>query len=309
MGISFAGLSGGGGKAPVIKRITSTQAWTAPDDVDTVEVELIGGGGSGMPFLTNNVSGSSLQSHTGGGAGGYVRKVVSVTPGASYTITIGAGGAGNNSGINNGDSFTWHGNPGQDSKFGNLLTAYRGSPGTVVGSNNSSFLNQAPFGSIGGSGQFIENVPNSNSVNGGGGGAGSPAVGHTDSGNSNIGGFLSGRSPQGATRHLAIQGHVGGQATNNDSSWQGLGGKPINGLGAGGSASSYTNNTSSAMYNQALSQSGIGGRGATPNINAGSGEINTGSGGGAGMRASNTFRGSGSGGSGVCILRYTTAGE
>lgn len=63
---------------------TSTDAWTAPMDVTEVAVECWGaGGGGGTSLIT--VSGGG-----GGGGGAYARsEVVSVTPGTTYTVTVG----------------------------------------------------------------------------------------------------------------------------------------------------------------------------------------------------------------------------
>ena len=67
-----------------------TGEWTAPTGVTSVTVECWGGGGAGGGDAQTNPNVG------GGGAGGaYARKVVSVTPGNTYTVTVGTGGAGN----------------------------------------------------------------------------------------------------------------------------------------------------------------------------------------------------------------------
>ena len=67
--------------------ITSTQTWTAPFDVSEIEILLCGGGSGGTSTSTTSTSSNS------GGSGSVTRSFLSVTPGASYTVTIGAGGA------------------------------------------------------------------------------------------------------------------------------------------------------------------------------------------------------------------------
>jgi hypothetical protein len=66
------------------------RVWTAPMDVTSVLVEMVGGGGGG------GCSGSTATNPGGGGAGGnggiYVRAVVPVTPGQVYRVTAGAQG-------------------------------------------------------------------------------------------------------------------------------------------------------------------------------------------------------------------------
>lgn len=77
----------------------SSGNFTVPAGVTTVWVTMCGGGGSGAARGSDGAG--------GGGAGGYtIKRAVNVTPGATITVTIGAGGAGvipGNSG-NNGNA-------------------------------------------------------------------------------------------------------------------------------------------------------------------------------------------------------------
>jgi len=69
---------------------TTSGTWTCPAGVTSVTVECwgAGGGGGGSINSNNNTAG-------GGGGGGYTKKnSLAVTPGATYTVTIGTGGAG-----------------------------------------------------------------------------------------------------------------------------------------------------------------------------------------------------------------------
>jgi hypothetical protein len=65
-----------------------TYTWTAPANVTALGLELWGAGGGG----TENFS--SARSGNGGGSGAYVRHILTVVPGQTYLITVGAGGAG-----------------------------------------------------------------------------------------------------------------------------------------------------------------------------------------------------------------------
>ena len=121
MGISFyPPASGGGGKSFIVETITSTGTWTCPADVEQVEVILVGGGGGGTQYTPSNL-------WVMGGAGGDVmHSHLTVTPGATYTITIGGGGA-----YYSGNSGS--GAPGLASSFDTLLTAGGGSAGSPSG--------------------------------------------------------------------------------------------------------------------------------------------------------------------------------
>lgn len=104
----FGSSSSGGGKWKS-QTFLSSGTFVAPAGVEVVRVLLVGGGGGGY----NDVDGG------GGGGGEIVDRFVPVTPGTSYSITIGPGGAPASNGTN--------------STFGtNLLTARGGySPGAV----------------------------------------------------------------------------------------------------------------------------------------------------------------------------------
>jgi hypothetical protein len=59
-----------------------TTSWTVPAGVTKAKVHCVGGGGGGGAHTTY-----------GGGGGGYAQQVLSVTPGETLTLVIGAGGA------------------------------------------------------------------------------------------------------------------------------------------------------------------------------------------------------------------------
>ena len=62
-----------------------TYSWTAPAGVTSVSVVCVGAGGGGLSNEINQGGGA------GGGGLGY-KNNISVTPGQSYTVVVGAGG-------------------------------------------------------------------------------------------------------------------------------------------------------------------------------------------------------------------------
>jgi hypothetical protein len=82
--------------AGVVQRFTTTgtTSWTAPSDVTQVEVLVVAAGGTGASDSATNVG------NGGGGGGGVIyNSAYPVTPGQSYTVTVGAGGAPVNSNV------------------------------------------------------------------------------------------------------------------------------------------------------------------------------------------------------------------
>ena len=121
-GIGATGPSGVGGTN--LQLFTTDGSWTAPAGVTTAIVELWGGGGG--------------QTSPGGGVvypsgdGGYGKAVVTVTPGVTYTVTVGKGGNGVALGIFG--SIQAQGTAGGTTSFGALATATGGSTNTTNGS-------------------------------------------------------------------------------------------------------------------------------------------------------------------------------
>ncbi|MFY4731328.1 hypothetical protein [Nitrospira sp. BLG_2] len=74
--------------------------WTAPPGVYVITVECQGPGGTGDNGATSIVEG--WPGGTGGGAGGYAKSTIAVTPGVTYTILVGAGGSTNNTDFGSG---------------------------------------------------------------------------------------------------------------------------------------------------------------------------------------------------------------
>ncbi len=89
-------ISGGGGGTLYTIPITASTTWTPPYN-GTAVIHCIGAGGSGG----SDVSDGNV---TGGGAGGYSRKVVTLSTGTNWTMVVGAGGAPTTSNEANGNA-------------------------------------------------------------------------------------------------------------------------------------------------------------------------------------------------------------
>lgn len=175
--------------AQVSQTFTATQSYTVPPGVTQLIVECWGGGGAGGGATGNPACG-------GGGAGGaYARKLVTVTPGASYTINVGAAKTAT-------VSSNAAANKGNPSWFGSTSTVFAdggngGAPATANSSNGaggagtaSTSIGDVVFaGGNGANGNFTSNIAGG----AGGGGAGSTQNGsNANAGNGGAGGSLSG---------------------------------------------------------------------------------------------------------------------
>ena len=260
--------------AGVVQRFTTvgTTSWTAPTDVTQVEVLVVGGGGSGG---SNNAGG-------GGGGGVIYNNQYPVTPGQTYTVTVGAGGI-----SQAGSGGTNSGYQGTLSQFGNLVAT----PGCGGYGGNGQRGQESGSGSGGGGcrgvgpgagfpGQGFSGGANRVSPEGGGGG-GAGGAGGTGPGNGGPG-LQFGIS--GTPTYYAGGGGGGAEATPN-SPVAGAGG-----LGGGGAGGAVSGATYAAGWSSGSGQAGT---------------ANTGGGGG-GESAGNAGFVTGAGGSGVVIVRYTT---
>jgi hypothetical protein len=153
---------------------SGANGWTAPAGVTSVTYLVVAGGGGGGSASATGTGG-------GGGAGGFLTGTATVTPGTTYTITVGAGGAASSNGgnssisgaglttitaIGGGAGGTWNTAPGQNGGSGG-----GGAAGGGGGANLSAGTGTSGQGNAGGAGST------SNAPAGGGGGAG--AVGGT----------------------------------------------------------------------------------------------------------------------------------
>jgi len=137
------------------QRFTSSGTFTVPTGVTKVWVTAVGGGGGGV----NREGSTSLA--FGGFSGAYITEQVTVTPAATVSVTIGAGGAGQANTAASGGS----------SSFGSL-TASGGSGGTKynVSGGPTIHLNGHTGYGIGGVGGDSAGAAAANSGAGGGGG-------------------------------------------------------------------------------------------------------------------------------------------
>ena len=195
-----------------------TYSWTVPADVISVSVVAIGGGGGG----------ARDRSGGGGGGGGLVWvNNISVTPGQTYTVTVGAGGSGNLSG---------NGSSGGDSWFNNssYIVATGGGGGSTVLQSESSggtYINNSGFSGGGGTGGF--GGKNTSDWSGGGGGG---AGGYTGNGGNGAATYSSIEATAGA----GGGGGGGASLASNGIAGAGGGGVSIYGQGANGAAGTYT---------------------------------------------------------------------
>ncbi len=287
---------GAGGSGVVIIRyiakreFTANTSWTVPAGVNEVEVLVVGGGGGG-----------GWAGGGGGGAGGVLyRPNFAVSPGASITVTVGAGGAGTTD-ANRASN-------GSNSVFDTLIAIGGGGGGTHTaggsgqngadgGSGGGASMNYATYLFNGGSGTTGQGYAGANAtettdnprITAGGGGAGGPG----QSTRSAV--ALVGQPNGGPGLSSSITGRLkyyGGGGGGGDTLYDRTGPGPgTGGMGGGGDGSRFS---------------------ATSPVDATAGKTNTGGGGGGGSNAAGgTVKNGAAGGSGVVVIRYnpdTTAG-
>ena len=149
-----------GGKSFVMFTTPGANTWTVPAGITTAEVEMVGGGGGG--------GGAATGTGGGGGSAAYQRyQFTGLTPGASVSIQVGAGGAAV------GDETV--GNPGTDSWFSNtgfkaahglggLVTTTGGAAGaatnsgTVIGISGEAGGDGSSIGGTGGRAPWLKTL-------------------------------------------------------------------------------------------------------------------------------------------------------
>jgi alpha-tubulin suppressor-like RCC1 family protein len=223
-----------------------TYSWTAPEGITSVSVLAVGGGGAG---------GAAYWAGGGGGGGGLgFKSNISVTPGSSYTVVVGAGGigiTGNEGGV---------GGDGGDTYFIDTSTVLGG--GGKGGAGSSDTVNLAYAGGAGGT--FIGD-------SGGNGGTGGTSSGDTAGGGAGAGGY-SGNGGNGGTAGAGSNGSGGGGGGGGSGGANSANGAAPSGGGVGilGEGASGTGGASG--------QPGTGGSGGgigSPNLTSG-GASNTG---------------------------------
>lgn len=246
---------------------------------------VAGGGGSGAGHTGGGAGGGLRSTVTATGGGGTLESRIALTANTSYTVTVGAGGAG---GPSTGTTTAKNGTIGGNSTFASITSIGGGFSATSDGGSQTSGNGGSGGGSsnngAAGSGTANQgynggattgaNLPGAGG--GGAGGAGSPNNGSTSGGNGGAGVAISAFATvtgTGVSNYYAGGGGGGALSANYPSSTGGNGGA---GGGANGNAS------------------GNGGTNASANTGGGAGGSNYSSGYGTG----------GNGGSGLVIIRY-----
>jgi hypothetical protein len=270
-----------------IHTFTSSGAFNVKGAMN-VDVLVVAGGGAGGMYYSTNANGG------GGGGGVIVQAGYAVTPGP-ITVTVGVGGGGV---MNSGNSANSNrvGANGQNSVFGTLVAIGGGGGGASnigAGQNGGSggggaYYNSAygvstqagGFGNHGGLG-------NQTWTGGGGGGAGSAGIDGNVTGN---GGAGIANAFSGTTQYYGGGGGGGGNSSE----------RAGDGMDGGGRGCGTTTYYSYNLYIKETNPNtrGSGTANAIPNTGGG--------GGGGSYWSSNAmyYDGSGSGGSGIVIVRY-----
>lgn len=254
---------------------TSTQVvnWvvtsvTTPSSVDYL---VVGGGGGGVG------------SHSGGGGAGGFRTGSSFAISGSFTVTVGAGGAGVFS-----DASQLNGVSGSNSVFSTITSAGGGGGAKTYGGGGNGLAGGSGGGGGGGGGIIGQggagNTPSTSPSQGNAGGAGFLGVNYSSGGGG-------GASAVGSAGTSTVGGN-GGAGTASS-----ISGSSVTYAGGGGGGTAFTTNTS----NGGAGGGGNGGQGLT------AGTVNTGGGGGGGQYP-DIMTGA-SGGSGIVILSYSSVYE
>jgi hypothetical protein len=161
MGISVFPAAGGG--VPRTIDFTSSGTWVAPAGVYSAEVMVVGAGGGAGGVYCNLVT---YAVGSGGGGGGSVKKAtIPITPGSTYTITVGAKGTGgtNAAGTNGGYS--------EIVLSGTTLIRSYGGRGSSGIDTNPAVVNSAVVAGIGYGATTTATTTDPSACTGGGGGA------------------------------------------------------------------------------------------------------------------------------------------
>lgn len=259
------------------KIFTTSQSWTVPSGVKSIDIFCVGaGGGGGVSSANSNKYGG------GGGGGGYTSTLFNrtVTPGSSYNIIIGAGST-HNGGLT---SFS--------DNSGNILLSANG--GNYGPSNNTS--NYGGDGGSGGGNGYNGETRGSNKSPNNGGSDGSNGVGNVSG--TGVGQGTTTRAFKESSNTLYAGGGGGGGCdyylSGSESMVRYYGASGGAGGGGAGATTSTLNTNDNIDSSKTVAKTG---------------SANTGGGGGGGLYIYNrgtrtdVERGA-NGGSGICIVRW-----
>jgi 3D (Asp-Asp-Asp) domain-containing protein len=240
-----------------------TYTWTAPTGVTSVNYLVVaGGGGGGGNFHTVATGG-------GGGAGGMLAGTLSVTPGTSYTVTVGNGGAGGTGGAGT------NGTNGTNSVFASLTSVGGGGGATnqkagLSGGSGGGASGPTTPGSFAGGAGTAGQGNNGGSANqyqgGGGGGAGAVGDGPSNnpSGGAGLASAITGVSAFYAGGGGSTGGGIGGGGAAGVSGTPNTGGGGGNGVGgANNPGASGGSGVVMLSYTNANSYIGVGANAST----------------------------------------------
>gem|GEM_PF-5284272 len=219
---------------------TGSTSWTAPFSISSVEYLVVGGGGGGGGGYDTGAAG-------GGGGGMVLSGTLSVTPGSTYTVVTGNGGAASTN--NYGVTYETDGGDGENSSFASIVAlggtkglrsrnvpnsaglagnAQNGNSSAATGGSGGGNASSSSRGSGGGGGGASSAGSNGTSSSGGAGGAG---ISSSITGSS----ITYGVGGNGARGNRATTGTSGAANTGNGGNGGGHGGSGARNGGAGGS--------------------------------------------------------------------------
>jgi hypothetical protein len=206
---------------------TTSQIWTVPDGLESIDIFGVGAGEGGGTCDSNSAAGA-------GGGSGYTatRKAYAVTPGQQFAIVIGAGGTGVK--FVNGQITTTTGGAGGNTSFGSVLTA-------MGASVFRSYIYGGDGGSGGGASAFSDTGRYYGGYGGTNGGNGGAAGG--DSSHAGVGQGTTTRAFGETSNTLYAGAGGGGGMPGCSGGTAGAGGGGAGGAGGSGTAGSGGNGT------------------------------------------------------------------
>jgi len=180
--------AGGGGGTLFTIPVTKSTTWTPPVD-GTAVIHCIGAGGSGA-------TSQSIEKAGGGAAGGYSRKVVTLSTGTNWTMVVGASGAPQNGQGNGNAGGNTTATDGSSSLAANGGGGGRNSNATAAAGGTASGGDVNNAGGAGGAGSLPIGTGGAVGILGTGNAGTNHDVGNNDVSNSIYGGHSDVISPQ-----------------------------------------------------------------------------------------------------------------